>query len=115
MERVLKDHPAAVIATGGGLVADPATFELLLSRCRTVWLKASPIEHMERVIAQGDMRPMADNRESMADLVRILEARAPLYARADAEVVTTGQSVDRSLLALIKLANGWMGDDKYAG
>lgn len=115
LERALDAHPTAVIATGGGLVSDPATFELLLSRCRTVWLKASPVEHMERVIAQGDMRPMADNRESMADLVRILEARAPLYARADAEVVTTGQSIDQSVKALLALANGWREGDKHAG
>ena len=114
LERVLEAHPTAVIATSGGLVSDPATFELLLSRCRTVWLKASPALHMQRVIAQGDMRPMADNRESMADLVRILEARAPLYARADAEVVTTGQTVDQSVQALLDLADGWMADDKHA-
>ena len=86
LERALAEHPAAVIAAGGGLVSDPATYELLLSRCRTIWLKASPAEHMQRVIAQGDMRPMADNREAMADLQRILAARGPLYARADAEV-----------------------------
>jgi XRE family aerobic/anaerobic benzoate catabolism transcriptional regulator len=102
LERVLADHPRAVIATGGGLVSDPATFELLLSRCRTIWLQASPVEHMERVIAQGDLRPMADNREAMADLRRILEARQPLYARAAAEVSTGGQSVEQSLAALLQ-------------
>jgi XRE family aerobic/anaerobic benzoate catabolism transcriptional regulator len=104
LERALADHPAAVIAAGGGLVSDPATYDLLLSRCRTIWLKASPVEHMERVIAQGDMRPMADNREAMADLQRILEARGPLYARADAEVSTAGRSVEESLEALLRAA-----------
>lgn len=102
LERVLADHPRAVIATGGGLVSDPATYELLLSRCRTIWLQASPVEHMERVIALGDMRPMADNREAMADLQRILEARGPLYARADAEVSTGGHSVEQCLAALLQ-------------
>ena len=102
LERAIAEHPACVIATGGGLVSDPATFELLLSRCRTVWLRASPAEHMQRVIAQGDMRPMADNRESMADLNRILEARGPLYARADAEITTSGQSVEQSLQAVLE-------------
>jgi XRE family transcriptional regulator, aerobic/anaerobic benzoate catabolism transcriptional regulator len=100
LDRTLAGHPAAVIATGGGLVSDPATYELLLSRCRTVWLTASPAEHMERVVAQGDMRPMADNRESMADLIRILGARAPLYARADIQVGTSRQSIEQSLDAL---------------
>jgi XRE family aerobic/anaerobic benzoate catabolism transcriptional regulator len=104
LERALAEHPTAVIATGGGLVSDPATFELLLSRCRTIWLQAAPVEHMQRVIAQGDMRPMADNREAMADLQRILEARGPLYARADAEVSTAGQSVGESLAALLRAA-----------
>ncbi|QUD89475.1 helix-turn-helix transcriptional regulator [Phenylobacterium montanum] len=97
LERAIAAHPAAVIAVGGGLVSDPATFELLLARCRTVWLKASPAEHMQRVIAQGDMRPMADNDESMADLKRILEARGPLYARADLEVSTSGRSAEEAL------------------
>jgi XRE family transcriptional regulator, aerobic/anaerobic benzoate catabolism transcriptional regulator len=101
LERTLAEHPAAVIATGGGLVSDPETYELLLSRCRTIWLKASPVEHMQRVIAQGDMRPMADNREAMADLQRILEARGPLYARADAEVSTAGRTIEQSLEALL--------------
>ena len=100
LERAITDQPAAVVAAGGGLVSDPATFELLLSRCRTVWLKASPAEHMQRVIDQGDMRPMADNRESMADLRRILDARGPLYARADIEISTSGRSVEESLEAL---------------
>ena len=85
-------------------MSDPATYELLLSRCRTIWLKASPAEHMQRVIAQGDMRPMADNREAMADLQRILAARGPLYACADAEVSTAGQTVEASLEALVRVA-----------
>lgn len=95
------DH--AVIAAGGSLVSEPETFELLLTRCYTVWLHADPGQHMERVIAQGDHRPMADNRNAMTDLKRILNERRALYARADASIDTSGEtpaaSIDR-LLAL---------------
>jgi XRE family aerobic/anaerobic benzoate catabolism transcriptional regulator len=94
LETVLERHDRAVIATGGSLVSEPGTFDLLLSTCYTVWLKASPEEHMARVVAQGDMRPMADNAESMADLRRILAGRAALYAKADATVETAGKTVD---------------------
>jgi XRE family aerobic/anaerobic benzoate catabolism transcriptional regulator len=102
LERVIAQNPRAVIATGGGLVSDPATFELLLASCFTVWVKASPAEHMERVIAQGDMRPMADNREAMADLQRILRGREPLYSKADVQIDTTRRSVDESLDQLVQ-------------
>ena len=101
LERVIETYPRAVITTGGGLVSDPATFERLLSRCFTVWIKASPAEHMERVIAQGDMRPMANNREAMADLQNILRTREPLYGKADARVDTTRRSTGDSLLQLV--------------
>jgi len=67
LEQVLERHSRFVLATGGSLVSEPATFERLLSCCFTIWVKASPEEHMQRVIAQGDMRPMADNREAMDD------------------------------------------------
>ena len=78
-----------MLATGGSLVSEPATFERLLTMCYTVWLKASPEDHMQRVVAQGDMRPMADNRESMEDLQRILDAREPLYRKADVVIDTS--------------------------
>jgi len=99
LDEVIERHPRFVLATGGSLVSEPATFERLLTMCFTVWLKATPEEHMERVIAQGDMRPMADNRESMTDLKRILEVREPLYRKADATIdtsaITVGEAVDR--------------------
>jgi XRE family aerobic/anaerobic benzoate catabolism transcriptional regulator len=101
LERVVTDNPRAVIATGGGLVSDPATFERLLASCYTIWIKASPNEHMERVIAQGDMRPMADNREAMADLQRILRGREALYGKADAQVDTTRRGVAESFEQLL--------------
>jgi XRE family aerobic/anaerobic benzoate catabolism transcriptional regulator len=96
LERVLEENPAAVIGTGGSLVSEPATYELLLNGCFTVWIKASPEEHMSRVIAQGDMRPMAGNAEAMDDLRRILAGRHALYAKADGAVDTTGKSVEQS-------------------
>ena len=100
LERVIETHPRFVLATGGSIVSEPATFERLLAACYTVWLRAAPAEHMQRVVAQGDMRPMAGNRESMADLQRILNGREPLYRRADATVDTSGQAPDVALDAL---------------
>lgn len=94
----------AVIAVGGSLVSEPATYEFLLAACYTVWLKASPHEHMARVINQGDQRPMADHRHAMADLERILAERGELYARADATIDTAGTSIDEALAALLALA-----------
>ena len=100
LDRVLEEHPRFVLATGGSIVSEPSTLERLLSACWTVWLKAAPAEHMDRVVAQGDLRPMAGNRESMHDLQRILAGREPLYRRADAEVDTGGKAVTGSLEAL---------------
>jgi XRE family aerobic/anaerobic benzoate catabolism transcriptional regulator len=101
LDAVLAEHPRFVLATGGSLVSEPSTFEHLLATCRTIWLHASPAEHMERVVAQGDMRPMAGNRESMADLQRILAGRTALYRRADADVDTSHRPVEQSLSALL--------------
>jgi XRE family aerobic/anaerobic benzoate catabolism transcriptional regulator len=97
LERILAAHPRCVIATGGSIVSEPATYDLLRSSCFTVWLKAKPEEHMARVIAQGDTRPMAGNAQAMGDLKRILQSRAPLYGEADATVDTAGRSVKQSL------------------
>jgi len=104
LERVIADHDRAVIATAGGIVANPETYALLLRRTHTIWLKARPDEHMRRVMAQGDFRPMARNREAMADLVAILEARRADYARAGAELDTSGDTVDASFAKLEKIA-----------
>ncbi len=100
LERVLREHDTMVLATPGSLVSEPATFNLLLSSCFTVWVRTSPEEHMARVVAQGDMRPMEGNREAMTDLRRILQARTPLYSRADVSIDTSGQDAASSLLAL---------------
>jgi XRE family aerobic/anaerobic benzoate catabolism transcriptional regulator len=100
LEETIKRHPEAVIATPGGIVSDPATFNLLLSNCFTVWLTASPVEHMGRVLAQGDTRPMAGNREAMDDLRRILSGRAAFYRKADLTFDTSGKSLEACYLEL---------------
>jgi XRE family aerobic/anaerobic benzoate catabolism transcriptional regulator len=102
LERVLEKNERAVIATGGSIVSEPGTYELLLSACFTVWLKAEPEEHMARVIAQGDTRPMAGNDQAMEDLRRILDGRAVLYGQADVTVDTAGKTPEQSLSALRK-------------
>jgi len=100
LESVIESYDRAVIAAGGSLVSEPATFDLLLSACFTVWLTARPEEHMSRVMAQGDLRPMADNTEAMEDLRRILDGRAALYSKADVVVETAEKSVEQSLAVL---------------
>ena len=100
LEEAVGGAPRAVIATGGGIVGDAATFELLRARCFTVWLRAAPDEHMARVLAQGDMRPMAGNAEAMADLKRILASREALYAQADVVVETGGKPLAEAFSAL---------------
>jgi XRE family transcriptional regulator, aerobic/anaerobic benzoate catabolism transcriptional regulator len=90
-----------VLATGGGIVSEPLTFDLILSSFYTIWLKADPEEHMTRVRGQGDLRPMADDRSAMAELRTILLSREPLYARASAVVDTAGLSVDAASARLI--------------
>ncbi|MCV4600295.1 hypothetical protein OFC63_30180, partial [Escherichia coli] len=89
-------YPEVVIATPGGIVSDPATFNLLLTHCLTVWLQADPEDHMKRVIAQGDFRPMSGSREAMDDLKRILAGRAAFYAKADLTYNTSGHSLEET-------------------
>ena len=105
LEQVLERHPRFVLSTGGSLVSEAATFERLLATCFTIWLRTSPEEHMQRVMAQGDMRPMANNREAMADLVRILAVREPFYSKADVTVETSGHTVEQSLEMLAALVD----------
>lgn len=93
-------YAQAVIAVPGGLVSDPATFNLLLAHCTTVWLYADPEDHMQRVAAQGDTRPMADSREAMEDLQRILAGRAPFYAKAEFRLDTSARALQPTFVAL---------------
>jgi XRE family aerobic/anaerobic benzoate catabolism transcriptional regulator len=101
LDGVLEHHPRFVLAAGGSIVAEAETYEELLSRCFTIWIKASPEEHMSRVVAQGDFRPMSDNKEAMADLNRILAARSRLYAKADAVVDTAGCGIEASFRQML--------------
>jgi len=103
LDRILHEHESVVIATGGSLVTESGTYEALLAQCFTVWLSADPEEHMARVRAQGDLRPMAGNEQAMRDLKRLLEARDALYRRADAQVDTSGRSVDACLKKLVEV------------
>ncbi len=104
LESILAKYPRFVLATGGSLVSDPATYNRLLSECFTVWLRAKPEQHMARVLAQGDRRPMAHNRrQAMRDLRRILWSREALYRQADAVIDTTNQTVKQSLESLARL------------
>ncbi len=105
LENVIELHARAVIATGGSLVTEPDTYETLRAACFTVWLKASSEEHMERVIAQGDLRPMTGRGEAMADLRHILDERDTLYRLADATVETSGRSIKESLKHLETVYN----------
>jgi XRE family aerobic/anaerobic benzoate catabolism transcriptional regulator len=109
LERVIATHERAVIATGGSLVSEAATFELLLRSCHTIWITASPAEHMGRVMAQGDLRPMQASREAMADLKRILENRRALYSKADATLDNSGKTVEDGADSLVRIAKQLLG------
>ena len=100
LEEAIQIYPEAVIATPGGLVSDPATFNLLLAHCTTVWLQADPEHHMKRVVAQGDMRPMAASREAMEDLKGILAGRAAFYAKAEFKLDTSAQPLEGTFQGL---------------
>ena len=100
LERVLHEQERAILSVGGGVVSEKKTYDYLLSNCYTVWIKARPEEHMARVIAQGDLRPIAGGNQAMDDLHRILEAREPLYRKADLYLDTSGNSVEESFAKL---------------
>ena len=108
LERVLETNERFVLATGGSIVNEPETFSRLKSACFTVWLKAKPEDHMQRVIAQGDRRPMAGSQWAMADLRKILAGREPLYEKAEANVNTSGKTVKQvaaELAGVVKAGN----------
>jgi XRE family aerobic/anaerobic benzoate catabolism transcriptional regulator len=111
LEAILETTSRFVLATGGSLVSEPATFERLLTTCYAVWLKATPEDHMQRVMAQGDMRPMADNRESMEDLQHILAVREPLYSKADVTIDTSTHSPAQSVRQVLEARSAAMGHE----
>jgi XRE family transcriptional regulator, aerobic/anaerobic benzoate catabolism transcriptional regulator len=103
LDRVLAENERAVIATGGSLVTDPGTYKMLLERCTCVWLKASPEEHMARVIAQGDMRPFKGRSAALDEIRTLLADRDRLYRRADVVLDTSGKSTRASFSQLLSL------------
>ena len=103
LEEAIQIYPEAVICTPGGLVSDTSTFNLLLSHCTTIWLQAGPEDHMQRVMKQGDFRPMAASKEAMEDLKHILAARAAFYSKAQAKLDTSAQSLEATFVALRQL------------
>jgi XRE family transcriptional regulator, aerobic/anaerobic benzoate catabolism transcriptional regulator len=117
LDRIISGNGTAVITTAGGIVSNPETYALLLRRTHTIWIKAQPEDHMSRVMAQGDFRPMAKNREAkaneaMADLVTILEARRADYARAEAELDTSGDTIEQSFSKLLKIVSPWLSQER---
>jgi XRE family transcriptional regulator, aerobic/anaerobic benzoate catabolism transcriptional regulator len=100
LERIIDSQDEIILTVGGGIVSEPETYNLLLLNCFTVWVKAQPEEHMARVLAQGDTRPMAGHAEAMNDLRNILTAREPMYSKADVTLDTSGRSVEASLAEL---------------
>lgn len=109
LERILREHPRAVLSVGGGVVSEKETYDRLLASCFTVWVKANPEDYMARVMAQGDFRAMAENDEAMEDLRRILEAREPFYRKADLHLDTSGESAEQSFLKLRKALQSEIG------
>ncbi len=106
LEEAIQIHTEAVIATPGGLVSDPSTFNLLLNHCTTVWLQASPEDHMKRVLAQGDLRPMAASSEAMQDLKSILAGRAAFYSKAEFSLDTSARPLPETLATLVQIVRG---------
>jgi len=100
LEEAIQIYPEAVLGTPGGLVSDPVNFNLLLSHCNTIWLQADPADHMQRVIEQGDFRPMAGSNEAMQDLQNILASRDDFYSKAQLRLDTSKQSLDDTFTAL---------------
>jgi XRE family aerobic/anaerobic benzoate catabolism transcriptional regulator len=100
---VLRQHNDFVVATSGSIVTEPGTLELLLSSCFTIWVRAEPVDHMRRVMAQGDMRPMGSSARAMEDLVSILKSREPLYAKAGATISTSAKTPEQNLAELLRI------------
>lgn len=101
LERIVATHDLLILAVAGGIVSEPKTFNYLLRHYHTIWLRAKPEEHMARVRAQGDTRPMAGNPAALDELTTILTSREDLYGSADVQLNTSGKSLDESLADLL--------------
>jgi XRE family aerobic/anaerobic benzoate catabolism transcriptional regulator len=106
LEKLIAARDATVVATGGGIVVAQGTFDLLRRSCTTVWLRAAPRDHWERVTGQGDQRPMASRPDAMAELEAILSERAPLYRKADHTIDTSRLGVEAGTRALVRIVTG---------
>jgi XRE family transcriptional regulator, aerobic/anaerobic benzoate catabolism transcriptional regulator len=115
LEEAIQIYPEAVIATPGGIVSDAATFNLLLAHCTTVWLQADAEDHMKRVVAQGDTRPMAASREAMDDLKTILAGRAAFYSKAEMRIDTSAQPLAETFVLLRDTVKHALGLDHAIG
>lgn len=111
LEQVLQLYPDLILATPGGVVTEPSTFNLLLEQCMTVWLRASPEDHIGRVARQGDTRPMAASSEALDDLVRILNSRAAFYSKAELAIGTSEQPLPETFAILRTLVRQRLGSD----
>lgn len=111
LEALALENDRMILAVSGGIVTDEHTFALLRHRCHTIWLKTTPEEHMTRVRAQGDFRPMAGHPSAIGELREILAAREPLYAQADVVLDTTGKPLEESLRHLQRIVaeQGYLG------
>lgn len=107
LKRLVDQPGPMLLATGGGIVGEPMTFELLLASYFTVWIKTSPAEHMSRVRQQGDLRPMANDKAAMAELITILSSREPLYSRARVQIDTSGVAVETSAARLHSIVQSY--------
>jgi XRE family transcriptional regulator, aerobic/anaerobic benzoate catabolism transcriptional regulator len=103
LRRIVETPGPLILATGGSIVSEPVTFDLLLASFFTIWIKATPAEHMGRVRAQGDLRPMGNDKAAMAELITILSSREPLYGRARTILDTSGAKQDESLKGLVAM------------
>jgi len=103
LESVVDAHPRVLIAAGGGIVTSPEAFDLLLSSCFVVWVKAAPESHINRAVRQGFLKPAGTGRRALEEFKHVLEMRAPLYARADAVIDTTDKTAEEALSMLVRL------------
>jgi XRE family aerobic/anaerobic benzoate catabolism transcriptional regulator len=106
IQRVIESHDSVILAVAGGIVAEPSVYETLLAHFHAIWVKATPEDHMDRVRAQGDERPMAGNPEAMSQLRSILSTREALYGKAHAQLETSGKSVPQATADLVTLIRG---------
>ncbi|MBT77478.1 MAG: helix-turn-helix transcriptional regulator [Gammaproteobacteria bacterium] len=106
LAETLKRHDRCVIEAGGSIVTEPRLLNILLTTCFVIWLQARPEKHMERVVEQGDLRPMLDHDDAMADLRSILTEREPFYAKAHLTIDTSDLSIEESLAAALRAVPG---------